>query len=70
MALIIPYTKGRGKGKRSFPYIKNMTAIIKNMAINGSNTKNHETPVYPFLHSRFKIHVQNNTYKNLIKNIT
>ncbi|MFM7977978.1 MAG: hypothetical protein ACKPKO_01570 [Candidatus Fonsibacter sp.] len=40
------------------------------MAINGNNTKNHETLVYPFLHSKFSIHVQNNTYNALIINIT
>lgn len=37
--------------------------------MNGNNNKNHETPGNPALQIKFKIHVQNNTYMNLIINI-
>jgi hypothetical protein len=40
-----------------------------NININGNNNKNHEIPGNPALQIKFKIHVQNNTYTNLITNI-
>jgi len=42
---------------------------IKNMRMIGMRTINHAMIDAPALHIRFKIHVQNNIYTNLIANI-
>jgi hypothetical protein len=41
-----------------------------NINIKGNNNKNQEIPGKPALQIKFKIHVQNKTYKSLIANIT
>jgi len=40
-----------------------------NIRTKGNNNSTQETPGYPDLHKKFKIHVQNKTYTNLITNI-
>ena len=40
-----------------------------NINMNGNNNNTHETPDTPALQSKFKIHVQNKTYINLIAKI-
>jgi hypothetical protein len=40
-----------------------------NIRMKGNKNNTQETPGYPDLHNRFKIHVQNRTYNNLITNI-
>jgi hypothetical protein len=39
---------------------------MKNVTINGNNTKNQETPLCPALHNMLRTHVQNNIHNALI----
>jgi len=39
--------------------------IANNININGNNTKNHETLLYPLEHKKFKNHVHNNAKNTL-----
>ena len=51
-------------------YIVIMNAIMKiNINMKGNNSNSQETPGYPALHNKFRIHVQNKTYMNLTTNI-
>jgi hypothetical protein len=49
------------KGNLGSLYIKKMDAIKINIITYGRRNKNHETDSYPFLQSKFRIHVQNRT---------
>ena len=40
-----------------------------NISMKGNNNNTQEIPGYPALHNKFKIHVQNRTYNNLMTNI-
>jgi len=40
-----------------------------NIRMKGNSNNTQEIPGYPALHNKFKIHVQNITYKNLMMNI-